>query len=321
MWLSTDGARPIRTYLALMDSQPAAAIDAAEAAGPPDSGLVAMKRVLVGFDERPASRDALALGKALCERTGAELIVASVRPYWPELIGPSDFERVVAEDEAWLAREARKVLGEQSFSTRVVGGGHETDGLKEIAAGEDADVIVVGSTHRGRLGRVMPGSVGERVLNNAPCAVAVAPLGLADEDLRLARIAVAYDGSKEAAIALSFAIELADRVGASLLVLGAVAFNVEVTGLGAQSLDDVEVARMEHHLERARERAARSVRVETRLLRGPPNHVISEAAEGCDLLVLGSRGHYGPARRLFLGSVATEVTRSAPCATLVTAAA
>lgn len=304
-----------------MDSQPASAFDAAETKNRPASGLVAIRRVLVGFDERPASRDALALGKALCERTGAELIVASVRPYWPELIGPAEYARAVAEDEAWLGREATKALGEQPFSTSVIAGGHETSGLKEIAAAEEADVIVVGSTHRGRVGRVMPGSVGERVLNNAPCAVAVAPLGLADEGLRLERIAVAYDGSKEAAVALNFAIDLAQQAGAALLILGAVEFNVEVTGLGAQTLDEAEVTRMQHHLERARDRAPTSIEVETRILRGPPNHVISEAGEGSDLLVLGSRGHYSAARRLFLGSVATQVTRSAPCPTLVTPAA
>lgn len=321
MWLSTDGACPLRTYLALMDSQPAPTIDVAESEEPSELDLEGLQRVLVGFDERPASRDALALGKALCERTGAELIVASVRPYWPELIGPAEYARAVAEDEAWLGREAIKVLGEQRFSTSVIAGGHETSGLKEIAAAEQADVIVVGSTHRGRLGRVMPGSVGERVLNNAPCAVAIAPLGLADQELQLGKIAVAYDGSRQAAAALGFAIDLAQQAGAALLILGAVEFNVEVTGLGAQTLDDVEVARMQHHLKRARERVPASVAVETRILRGPPNHVISEAAEGSDLLVLGSRGHYSAARRLFLGSVATQVTRSAPCATLVTPAA
>ena len=321
MWLSTDGARSPRTYRALMDSQPAPPIDLASPKDKARSGLVTMNRVLVGFDERPASRDALALGKALCERTGAELIVASVRPYWPELIGPAEYERAAAEDEAWLGREAKKLLGEQTFSTNVIAGGHETAGLKEFAAAEEADVIVVGSTHRGRLGRVMPGSVGERVLNNSPCAVAVAPLGLAEKGLRLERIAAAYDGSREASAALGFAIELARKTSASLLILGAVELNLEVTGLGAPTLDDVEVSRMQDHLERARERVPRSVAVETRILRGPPNHVIAEAAEGADLLVLGSRGHYGTARRLFLGSVATEVTRSAPCATLIPPAA
>jgi len=304
-----------------MDSQPAFTIDAAETAEPSDSGLVAIKQVLVGFDERPASRDALALGKALCERTGAELIVASIRPYWPELIGPSDYERAIADDEAWLGREARKVLGEQPFTKTAIPGGNEICGLKEIAASEEADVIVIGSTHRGRMGRVMPGSVGERVLNNAPCAVAVAPLGLADQGLRLEKIAVAYDGSREASAALDFALDMAGRVSAKLLILGAVEFKVDATGLGAQSLDQLEVERMRQHLERARNRVPDELTVETRILRGSPNQVIAAAAEGCDLLALGSRGHYSAARRLFLGSVATAVTRSAPCATLITPAA
>jgi nucleotide-binding universal stress UspA family protein len=320
MWLSTDGACRLWTYLAQMESQPAPICDADDMADRSSPDLPGIGRVLVGFDERPASRDALALGRALCGGTGAELIVASVRPYWPELIGPDKYARAVAEDEAWLGREASKALGEQPFRTSVVAGGHETSGLKEIAASEGADVIVVGSTHRGRIGQVMPGSVGERVLNNAPCAVAVAPLRLADEGLRLEKVAVAYNGSREASVALDLALELAEPADAALLILGAVEFNVEVTGLGAQTLDDVEVARMQHHLERARDRVPASVEVETRILRGPPSHVISEAAQGCDLLVLGSRGHYGAARRLFLGSVATQVTRSAPCATLVTPA-
>jgi nucleotide-binding universal stress UspA family protein len=57
--------------------------------------------------------------------------------------------------------------------------------------------------------------------------------------------------------------------------------------------------------------------VETRLLRGAPQAVIPEAAADADLLLLGSRGHYGPARRLLLGSVATAVARNAPCSTVL----
>ncbi len=286
-----------------------------------DAGNAALRRIVVGFNERPASRDALTLAAALCERTGADLVVASVRPYWPELIGPAEYARAVAEDEAWLHREAGKLLGTRPFATKVLASGGETGGLKEIARVEGADLIVLGSTHRGRLGSVLPGSVGERVLNNAPCAVAIAPLGLAGRGLEINRIAIGYDGSREAGAALVLAIELAEGAGASLLILGAVALNLDFTGLGGRSLDDVEVARMEHHLERAHTQVPDSVLAKTRLLRGPPDHAIVEAAEESDLLVLGSRGHYGPSRRLFLGSVAAQVTRNAPCSTLITPAA
>lgn len=242
-----------------------------------------LERILVGHDEGAASLDALALANALSEATGAELIAPSTRPSGREEIGP--------------------------------------DGLKEIAAAEDADLIVVGSADRGRLGRVLPGSFGERVLNDAPCAIAIAPLGLADREFRLRRITIGYDGSKEAGAALTLAIELARRAGAALLILGAVEVEINVTGFGPDSLDETEVARMRRHLDRARARVPDSLAVETRLLRGTPSHAIAAAAEGSDLLLLGSRGHYGPARRLFLGSLATQVTRDAPCATLIAPAA
>jgi Universal stress protein family len=39
-----------------------------------------------------------------------------------------------------------------------------------------------------------------------------------------------------------------------------------------------------------------------------------------DRVLIGSRGHYGVARRLLLGSVAARVLRSAPCPTLITPA-
>lgn len=54
------------------------------------------------------------------------------------------------------------------------------------------------------------------------------------------------------------------------------------------------------------------------MLYGIPSHAIPEAAEDADLLVIGSRGHYGVARRLLLGSVAARVMRTAPCPTLIT---
>jgi nucleotide-binding universal stress UspA family protein len=277
-----------------------------------------LRRILVGFDERPASRDALTLAAALAERAGAELVVAAVRAYWPELIGASSYARVLAEDEAWLRREARKALGEGELSTRVIAGDHQTGGLKEVAVAEDADLIVIGSTHRGRVGQVQPGGVGKRVLKNAPCAVALAPLGLAETEFELERIAVGYDGSVQSDMALRLAGSLAANGGAPLRILGAV--EAEPSDPAHGSVESREEARMRRALDKARRSLGDSVAVETRLVRRPANLVLAEATADLDLLVVGSRGHYGHVRRVFLGSLGAQITRTAACPVLVTPA-
>lgn len=274
-------------------------------------------RLLVGYDGRPASRDALSFAKALGATNEVELTVVSVRGYWPDLLG-ENYELVVKEDEHWISRGATEVLGDTPFSVRVMAGGHEAAGLRELAEVEESDMIVVGSTHRGRLGRVCPGSVGERVLSEAPCTVAVAPRGLADRPFHLGTIAVGFDGSKQAEGALRAAIDIAARTGASLRILSVVDTDL-VFGTETLPRKD-EQARIERRLEHAVERARGSVATEGQVLFGMPSHAIPDAAEDADLLVIGSRGHYGVTRRLLLGGVAARVMRTAPCPTLITPA-
>ena len=61
------------------------------------------------------------------------------------------------------------------------------------------------------------------------------------------------------------------------------------------------------------------VQADGRLLDGEdPVRALCAAAEGLDLLVLGSRG-YGPLGHVLLGGVSTGVLGGAPCAVLVTA--
>ena len=284
--------------------------------------LAPIGRILVGFDERPAARDALALARCVAARTGAELTVASIRPYWPELIGSEEYARVLAADEAWIQRAAAKTLGGRAFKSHAVGGTQASEGLKGIALATGADLIVVGSTHRGALGRVLPGSVGERVLDNAPCAVAIAPRGLSERESEpeLSTIAVGYDGSRQAAVALELGTELAAAEGARLRILGAVDVRLDTAGL-PHSPDEIELARMRGALERAAASVPSGIEAEPRLLHGAPHYTLLEEAREADLLLLGSRGHYGRSRRLFLGSVAARVMREAPCPTLVTPAA
>src|SRR5688500_9627415 len=119
------------------------------------------RRILVGYDGHPPSRDALVLARALAAIEGAELILAAALENLDPLATPPDaFERAQAEAEDRLVASARALLSTgQKFRTRVVGGVSAPRALTEIAEDERADVVVIGSTHRGGLGRVLPGSV------------------------------------------------------------------------------------------------------------------------------------------------------------------
>ena len=89
-------------------------------------------------------------------------------------------------------------------------------GLRELALKESADLLVLGATHRGAPGRLIPGSVTERLLMNAPCAVAVAPHNYArtEPHLGFGLVGVGYDGSPASRAALAFANDLAEKSGA-----------------------------------------------------------------------------------------------------------
>lgn len=175
-------------------------------------------RLLVGYDGQPASRDALALAKALTETGETELTAAAVRAYLPERLGES-LATVLAEDERWVSRGTTAALGNMPFSVRVLTGGREAEGLEELAEAEESDMIIVGSTHRGQVGRVCPGGVGEHLLTALPCPVAIAPRGLADQSFHLGSIAVALNGTLESESALRIGTDLAKRTGASLWIL------------------------------------------------------------------------------------------------------
>lgn len=176
------------------------------------------RRILVGYDGRDPSRDALTLAREFATLEGAELVLgAALENLDPLATPPHAYERAFAEAEDRLGASARQILGDTPFRLRIVGGVSAPRALTEIAEDEDSDVIVIGSTHRGGLGSVVPGTVGERLLHGAPCAVLVAPAGSAERPgIRIARIGVGYDGRAESSHAREVAAALAADLGASL---------------------------------------------------------------------------------------------------------
>lgn len=178
------------------------------------------RRILVGYDGSDAARDALTLARALAAIDGAQIVLAAaLENLDPLAMPPGAFERATSEADRSLTESARSVLGpDVAFRLRTFGGVSAPRALTEIAEDEEADVVVIGSTHRGGIGRVLPGSVGERMLQGAPCAVLVAPRGFAESDrpLEIDRIGVGYDGRTESTHARDVAASLARELDASL---------------------------------------------------------------------------------------------------------
>jgi nucleotide-binding universal stress UspA family protein len=288
------------------------------------------RSIVVGFDSRPEAADALALGRRLAEQSGATLIVGAVLPYGPSpALGHETFESWLSEDTKQLFDPILPQLEGVDFSLHALGGGSPARKLYELAEHQQVDLIVVGSTHRGALGRVLRGSVGERLLHGATCPVAIAPRGLAAADWKLERrLGVAYDGSDEARGAVDHAAALAHHVGVPLRIIGvvdpfvpapfdrAVPREIEAATKQGESVDERRHRILEELLEQAVAEQPSTLDASYELLEGDPPEQLISASSGLDLLVLGSRC-YGPLRHVLLGGVSAAVTRGAHCPTII----
>jgi nucleotide-binding universal stress UspA family protein len=131
------------------------------------------------------------------------------------------------------------------------------------------------------------------------------------EATMLRKILVAIDGSAHARKALEIATDIAQNYGATLVLLHAFPHVSDLLGtphyenlLGARSLIGERI------LESGRDQVGDVAPVETQLVEGPPAPAILRVAadEGCDLIVVGSRGH-GQLAGLLLGSVSAVVAQ------------
>src|ERR1019366_8905934 len=96
--------------------------------------------------------------------------------------------------------------------------------LHELCEVIGADLLVVGSSRRGLMGRVLMGDDARAALNGAPCAIAIAPTGYSGQPVAMREIGVGYDGSPESEHAVAIARRIAAECGAKLSAFEAVSF-------------------------------------------------------------------------------------------------
>jgi nucleotide-binding universal stress UspA family protein len=278
------------------------------------------KKILVGYEGSERSEDALALAHELAADAGD---ITAACSYWYEPLtarvgksGPG------GEAMRGGAEEVLAPLAARGITTVAAPGSSPAAALHDLAEHGGFDLVVLGSTHSGRIGQVLSGTTATHLLHGAPCAVAVAPLGYHRADhAAVKRIGVAYSDTPAAHEALTVAHALAAERHAELVILDAADRDeLEMSGrvgfFAPYADSEIREAVADELREAVSEVEGGEVRVTSRMLLGPPGRRLAEETVELDALVMGSRG-YGGVRRALLGSVSRHVINHAACPVLV----
>jgi nucleotide-binding universal stress UspA family protein len=277
--------------------------------------------IVVGIDGSAGARDALAFATRLASCAGASVRLATAYNYSdvPGRASNETFRRFLEQDALELLRStAESVDGVSGID--AIADPSAPHALHSLAEAIDAALLVVGSTHRGAVGRVVPGSTGERLLHGSPCPVAIVPRGYAKAD-SIRSIGVGHDGSKESEAALQAGYELARHCGATLRVIRV----FDATRVGTPALmtmpgwdsmrDDTEAIQRKHFAD-AVAALPTDVVIESVFTIGNVGTELASESWSVDLMVVGSRG-YGPRAAVLLGGVSHALIRTAACPVVV----
>ena len=278
-------------------------------------------RILFATDGSEDSELAATTAVGLAKITGSELHVLHVGPAVPENFETTDVESGPIE------REARRVLDEQLKKIENVGGtvaqshlrmGGAAEEVIELAEELSTGLIVLGSRGRGRIRRLVMGSVSDSVVRHAPCPVMVTrwkPIVFP------AKILVATDGSEEADLAAQSAADLAARTGSELHMAhvgetlgpgysGYVGYEEGVLASAQEELERQAQQTLEAQIKRIKGAEGTPVQSHLRLGRSDEEIIFLAEQIGADLVVVGSRG-LGGIRRALVRSVSDSIVRHA----------
>jgi nucleotide-binding universal stress UspA family protein len=291
------------------------------------------KKILLATDGSEDAELATTTAVDLAKVSASELHVIHVGPGLPlyELPDyPAHFEEVVGAQK----RESQRVLDEQvrraeGLGATVVAVHLEMDerpyrAIVELGEKLGVGLVVMGSRGLGGLRRTLMGSVSSSVVRHAHCPVLV----VRGEPISFPiKMLLATDGSKDAELAATAAIDLARNTGSELHVVTVFPgsayvhpyyethFPEAAERLRREARNERQEI-LDKRVERIRE-AGGSV-AQTHIRAGEPAAEIAALAEELDanLIAMGSRG-LGGIRRALMGSVSDSVVRHAHCPVLI----
>lgn len=274
------------------------------------------RKVIVGVDGREGGTDAVALAHVLAA-PDAEIILLDAYPF----DGGAERTSIGAYEE--LLREGALNLlavegDHEAYVRRAVADFSPGRALQHEAESSGADLIVIGSCHRGALGGVLVGDVSRAVLHGAPCPVAVAPRGYRNHEEPVRVIGVGVDQRAPARAALELAAAVAAESGGALRLICAV--DPPAAGITGFAYYDWSRLRDEHTVAASRMQteliAELGVPATGEVVEGVAAEILGKLSRTADLIVVGSRGR-GAFRRVMLGSTSDRLVHEAACPVLV----
>lgn len=270
--------------------------------------------VIVGVEGDDDDRRALVLSRRLASPEARLTLVhvSVISPFGSAekeglelaLGAPGELRRAFADQLALCSDETR-LLREHASSVGA--------GLQAAADRLGADLLVLGSTRRRGLDRMLSGDDVGAALSRTQCAVAVADGGPPRARTPIRRIGVAYDSTPESAGALDHARTLAASLGANTIPFHVVAPHVYATGFGmvAYPVEDPDSV-----VKAARLHLGTLAGEEVQVVYGDPADELVQFSESVDLLVCGSR-RQAAVRRFMFGSTSVSLSRAADCPLIV----
>lgn len=281
-------------------------------------------KILIAYDGSRCAEAALQDLRRAGLPHSAEVLVLSVEEFEPILpppgvlaVAPAPIATALVTERLTLAEAAARRL-QQDFPAWQVNAEAEMGApaytLLKKAATWQADLLVAGSHGRSALGRFVLGSVSQKLVTEAHCAVRVAR-GRSLDPAIPPRLIIGVDGSPGAEAAVRTVASRTWLAGTEVRLVAAID---EVIGEVIGYLDATQHqgwSWLQETLEAAEKiLLAAGLDVSPHLLKGEPKHVLLKEAEkwDADCIFVGARS-LGRLERLRLGSVSAAVTARAHC--------
>ena len=277
-----------------------------------NSAAPVVHNIVVSTDFSPASETALLFALGIARRNKAKVWIVHV-------VGDSFFSKETQQrvvDDAW--REGQRQLTDHFIAGRLDGVDNkllvETGSVTEVLIKQvdkhHAELLVIGTSGRGRITKFLLGSIAESVFRQAPCPVMTVGPGTVAREVPAEgprKILFASGFSKHSLAAGVLTIKMAERQDAELILLHV--GPDPLTGLKEDYIHNAE-----RRLREVVPQGAKLASVKTVVRFGVASEQILQVAREmkADLIVLGVRQPEGFGRRL-RWATAYEVVSRALC--------